>query len=111
MPSINQYTAEDGLRWERYAEAVRRWLNNEGPHPGEAPEGYNEVFRRRQQRYAPHPDDFPNFRPAPYAPAMSTAPAMMPPPQPGTVTSPGVAMSEGAFGHLLQHQSTWIEKL
>ncbi|KAH9913099.1 uncharacterized protein B0H18DRAFT_960611 [Fomitopsis serialis] len=57
--SVNprQYTADDRIRWDRYAEQFRAFLNGTAPFPGDPPEGYREVYRV-SQRFAPLPEEY-----------------------------------------------------
>ncbi|RDX47729.1 hypothetical protein OH76DRAFT_1419385 [Lentinus brumalis] len=90
MSSVpNHYNADDRVRWERYAAALRAYGAGQGPHPGNPPAGYREVFKL-SQRYAPVPEDYPTPTPAPSQQV----------PPPGLA---GVNMSDTAFNALLAH--------
>ncbi|KAI0351156.1 hypothetical protein OH77DRAFT_975509 [Trametes cingulata] len=86
---MTAYNAEDGVRWERYADAFRTWLARQGPYPGDPPAGYMEVYKKNQ-RYAPCPQEFPDLVAAARQPAQDI---------------PGVTMTAGAFSAFLAHAS------
>ena len=48
---VNEYTAEDGVCWEAYAQRFSAWLANptRETYPGNPPEGYYEVYKNRQK--------------------------------------------------------------
>ena len=58
---VNEYTADDGVRWENYAREFAAWVANPNrdrhTYPGNPPEGYYEVYQARQ-RFAPGPRDY-----------------------------------------------------
>ncbi|RDX39898.1 hypothetical protein OH76DRAFT_1423648 [Lentinus brumalis] len=89
-----QYNAEDGVRWERYADAFRAWLDKRGRYPGTPPAGYLEVFKV-SQRFAPCPHEYPELVAAATRPAAPPVPPSM----------PGVTMTADAFSALLAHNS------
>ena len=51
---INEYTAEDGVHWEAYAQRFSVWLVNptHETYPGNPPEGYYKVYKDHQ-KFAP----------------------------------------------------------
>ncbi|EJF55490.1 hypothetical protein DICSQDRAFT_130587 [Dichomitus squalens LYAD-421 SS1] len=55
----NQYTADDGVKWQTYADAFTAWLvqPTRETYPGNPPEGYYDVYKKRQT-YAPGPREF-----------------------------------------------------
>ena len=58
---VNEYTAEDGVRWETYAREFAAWVANPRrdrlTYPGNPPEGYYEVYQIHQ-RFAPGPREY-----------------------------------------------------
>ncbi|KAI0688281.1 hypothetical protein BC835DRAFT_1419283 [Cytidiella melzeri] len=46
MPRVaSDFTAEDGLKWERYTEKCKLFHAGKANHPGAPPEGYISVYR------------------------------------------------------------------
>ncbi|KAI0704833.1 hypothetical protein BC835DRAFT_1468150 [Cytidiella melzeri] len=58
---LTDYTAADGLKWERYADHTRAFHAGKAPHPGPPPEGYVDVYKGLKQKYAPLPEDVPSL--------------------------------------------------
>ncbi|KAI0682526.1 hypothetical protein BC835DRAFT_1311477 [Cytidiella melzeri] len=88
MPRVaSDFTAEDGLKWERYAEKCKLFHAGKANHPGAPPEGYISVYRAIKQKYAPLPDDVPSLC-YPRAPT----------------SGPAVSMSDTAFGEWMRMQ-------
>ncbi|KAI0702530.1 hypothetical protein BC835DRAFT_1303442 [Cytidiella melzeri] len=46
---LTDYTAADGLKWERYADHTRAFHAGKAPHPGPPPEGYVDVYKGLKQ--------------------------------------------------------------
>ncbi|KAI0692341.1 hypothetical protein BC835DRAFT_1416633 [Cytidiella melzeri] len=82
MPRVtSDFTAEDGLKWERYAEKCKLFHAGKANHPGAPPEGYISVYLAMKQKYAPLPEDIPSL-------CFARAPT----------SGPAVSMSDTAFG-------------
>ncbi|KAJ6529298.1 hypothetical protein B0H19DRAFT_1274338 [Mycena capillaripes] len=58
MPfNIPSFSAQDYVKCEKYATALKLYINARGPNPGPTPSGYREVFVLKNP-YAPIPEDF-----------------------------------------------------
>nr|VWO95354.1 Uncharacterized protein [Ganoderma boninense] len=91
------YTAEDRLKWERYAKAFTAWLAKptRDTYPGNPPAGYYEAFKV-QQPYAPGPREYSDLVSSVLAPPAAPVPSSIP---------QGVSMSTEAFSAFLNHRS------
>ncbi|KAI0682491.1 hypothetical protein BC835DRAFT_1424338 [Cytidiella melzeri] len=88
MPRVaSDFTAEDSLKWERYAEKCKLFHTGKACHPGALPEGYISVYRAIKQKYVPLPDNVPSLC-YPRAPT----------------SGPAVSMSDTAFGEWMWMQ-------
>ena len=96
---VNEYTAEDGVRWRAYAQRFTAWLANprRDTFPGEPPEGYYDVYRTRQQ-FAPGPREYTALIDSVLAAPQAQA---APPPTTGMVTIP-----PDAFAAVIHSRST-----
>ncbi|TBU25575.1 hypothetical protein BD309DRAFT_958865 [Dichomitus squalens] len=95
----NQYTADDGVKWQTYADAFTAWLvqPTRETYPGNPPEGYYDVFKKRQT-YAPGPREFAQLVASVFQPAQ-------PAPPPSISSGHSVLMSTDAFNAFLNHRS------
>ncbi|EJF65660.1 hypothetical protein DICSQDRAFT_165370 [Dichomitus squalens LYAD-421 SS1] len=95
----NQYTADDGVKWQTYADAFTAWLvqPTRETYPGNPPEGYYDVYKKRQT-YAPGPREFAQLVASVFQPAQSAPP-------PSTSSGHSVLMSTDAFNAFLNYRS------
>ena len=103
QPPPHPWTAEDGVRWSQYADAMYAWLGRKGPHPGHPPAGYCEHYKVHT-KHAPCPEDFPGQIPA--AQNVQQPPAQQAPRAIAHLAGPGVHMSDDAFAAWMNHASS-----
>ncbi|KAJ6458814.1 hypothetical protein C8R45DRAFT_942658 [Mycena sanguinolenta] len=107
MSIDTRYTADDGVKWENYHDAVISWVNG-GNNPGAPPAGYIKSYRVRHPR-APLTSDYPRVEEAwrnRHATACnSDTEDCEGPAQRATAPDTGVFFPQDAWSSLLNHQA------